>query len=232
MQAGLGSFYSWSVFREPLSSLYGANITRVNVAFFLAIFLLQAAAFSLLPLLEPLSFAAFCALSFVALMICYGGGYGTMPALVSAYYGSGDVGTIYASIMSASGVAGFGAPLLLALTADATGSYGPALYRPQTTLVPRVIEEEAHHLRRGRGGQCTSRAGSRPASAAHWWRTCSPLRGWTVPSRSPWRMMGGTDLVRSTALDSPAARVFPRAGTVGVRGEVPEEVVAVGAGAH
>jgi hypothetical protein len=28
----------------------------------------------------------------------------------------------------ASGIAGFGAPLLLALTADATGSYGPALY--------------------------------------------------------------------------------------------------------
>jgi OFA family oxalate/formate antiporter-like MFS transporter len=36
MQAGLGSFYAWSVFREPLSSLYGANVTDVNVAFFLA----------------------------------------------------------------------------------------------------------------------------------------------------------------------------------------------------
>jgi OFA family oxalate/formate antiporter-like MFS transporter len=94
---------------------------------FLAMFLLQAASFSLLPLLGAGSFAAFCALSFVALT-CYGGGYGTMPALVNAYYGSGDVGTIYASIITASGVAGFGAPLLLALTADATGSYGPALY--------------------------------------------------------------------------------------------------------
>ena len=113
-----------------------------------------------------------------------------MPALVSAYYGSGDVGTIYASIMSASGVAGFGAPLLLALTADATGSYGPALYHPQTTLVPRVIEEVAHHLRRGRGGQCTSRVGSRPASATLMQATASrrsmrisaaaPLHAWRV----------------------------------------------------
>jgi OFA family oxalate/formate antiporter-like MFS transporter len=94
---------------------------------FVAIFLLQAAAFVLLPLLGTLSFAAFCALSFVALT-CYGGGYGTMPALVNAYYGSGDVGTIYASILFGSGIAGFGAPLLLALTADATGSYAPALY--------------------------------------------------------------------------------------------------------
>jgi OFA family oxalate/formate antiporter-like MFS transporter len=94
---------------------------------FLAMFLLQAAAFTLLPLLGAGSFAVFCALSFVALS-CYGGGYGTMPAFVNAYYGSGDVGTIYASIITASGLAGFGVPLLLALTADATGSYGPALY--------------------------------------------------------------------------------------------------------
>ena len=94
---------------------------------FLTMFLLQAAAFSLIPLLGAGSFAVFCALSFVALS-CYGGGFGVMPAFVNAYYGSGDVGTIYASIMFASGIAGFGAPLLLALTADATGSYGPALY--------------------------------------------------------------------------------------------------------
>jgi OFA family oxalate/formate antiporter-like MFS transporter len=45
MQAGLGSFYSWSVFRQPLSSLYGANITEVNVAFFLASFVFTIAAF-------------------------------------------------------------------------------------------------------------------------------------------------------------------------------------------
>jgi len=94
---------------------------------FLAMFLLQAVAFTLLPLLGAGSFAVFCALSFVALS-CYGGGYGTMPAFVNAYYGSGDVGTIYASIIIASGLAGFGVPLLLALSADATGSYGPALY--------------------------------------------------------------------------------------------------------
>src|SRR3712207_9286239 len=36
MQVGLGSYYAWSVFREPLSSLYGAGITSVNTAFFLA----------------------------------------------------------------------------------------------------------------------------------------------------------------------------------------------------
>jgi MFS transporter, OFA family, oxalate/formate antiporter len=96
-------------------------------AVFLAMFLLQAATFALLPMLGAGSFVVFCALCFVVLT-CYGGGFGTMPAFVNAYYGSRDVGTIYASIITASGVAGFGAPLLLALTADATGSYSPALY--------------------------------------------------------------------------------------------------------
>jgi OFA family oxalate/formate antiporter-like MFS transporter len=45
MQAGLGSFYAWSVFRVPLSSLYGANVTRVNVTFFIATLMVGIAAF-------------------------------------------------------------------------------------------------------------------------------------------------------------------------------------------
>src|SRR5215217_5698181 len=34
--AGLGSFNAWSVFRRPLSELYGANVTAVNTAFFVS----------------------------------------------------------------------------------------------------------------------------------------------------------------------------------------------------
>jgi MFS transporter, OFA family, oxalate/formate antiporter len=105
---------------------------------FLTFFLLQAAAFALLPLLGEGSFVVFCALAFVALS-CYGGGYGTMPALVNAYYGARDVGAIYASVMSASGLAGFGAPLLLALTADATGSYAPALYTTALLMLAGAV---------------------------------------------------------------------------------------------
>jgi OFA family oxalate/formate antiporter-like MFS transporter len=101
------------------------RIGQSNV--FLAMFLLQAVSFLLLPVLGAGSFVIFSVLSFVVLT-CYGGGYGTMPAFVNAYYGSGDVGTIYGSLITASGVAGFGAPLLLARSADTTGSYGPALY--------------------------------------------------------------------------------------------------------
>lgn len=94
---------------------------------FLAMFVSQAVAFLLMPLLGEGSFAAFCVLA-SAVTSCYGGGYATMSALTTAYYGSRDIGTIYGSIVLASAVAGFGAPLLLARSADVTGSYDLALY--------------------------------------------------------------------------------------------------------
>jgi MFS transporter, OFA family, oxalate/formate antiporter len=94
---------------------------------FLVMFLLQVAAFLLLPLLGAGRFTLFAIFASIVLT-CYGGGYGTMPALVDTYYGSKDVGSIYGGIITASGVAGFGAPLLLAWLADTTGSYSPALY--------------------------------------------------------------------------------------------------------
>jgi OFA family oxalate/formate antiporter-like MFS transporter len=90
-------------------------------------FLVQAASFLLMPLWGAGSFAVFCTLASVVTS-CYGGGYATMSALSAAYYGSQDIGAIYGGILTASAVAGFGAPLLLARSVDVTGSYHPALY--------------------------------------------------------------------------------------------------------
>jgi OFA family oxalate/formate antiporter-like MFS transporter len=94
---------------------------------FLTMFLLQATAFLLMPLLGAESFVVFCVLA-SAVTSCFGGGYATMSALSTAYYGLRDIGSIYGSIVLASGVAGFGAPVLLARSADLTGSYDLALY--------------------------------------------------------------------------------------------------------
>lgn len=94
---------------------------------FLAMFCLQAAAFLLMPTLAVGSLAIFCALCMVV-MSCYGGGYGTISALVASYYGSRSLGAVYAAVFSASAVASFGAPVLLARSADLLGSYHPALY--------------------------------------------------------------------------------------------------------
>jgi OFA family oxalate/formate antiporter-like MFS transporter len=96
-------------------------------AVFLIMFCLQAAAFSLMPTLAVGSLAVFCALCMVV-MSCYGGGYGTISTLVGAYYGARGLGAVYAGVFSASAVASFGAPVLLARSADLLGSYFPALY--------------------------------------------------------------------------------------------------------
>jgi OFA family oxalate/formate antiporter-like MFS transporter len=107
----------WPILSDKIG---GANV-------FLAMFLVQAAALLMMPVLGAGSFALFCVLA-SAVASCYGGGYATMSALSAAYYGPRDIGTIYGGILTASSVAGFGAPLLLARSADITGSYDLALY--------------------------------------------------------------------------------------------------------
>jgi MFS transporter, OFA family, oxalate/formate antiporter len=107
----------WPILSDKIG---GANV-------FLAMFLVQAAAFLSMPVLGAGSFALFCVLA-SAVASCYGGGYATMSALSAAYYGPRDIGTIYGGILTASSVAGFGAPLLLARSADVTDSYDLALY--------------------------------------------------------------------------------------------------------
>ena len=107
----------WPVLSDRLG---GANV-------FAVMFVAQAAALLLLPLLGTGSVAAFCVLASIV-MSCYGGGYATMTALSARYYGYRDAGAIYGSIITASAVAGFGGPLLLARSADASGSYDLALY--------------------------------------------------------------------------------------------------------
>ena len=94
---------------------------------FLAMFLVQAAALLMMPVLGAGSFALFCVLA-STVTSCYGGGYSTMSALTATYYGPQDIGAIYGGVLTASSVAGFGAPLLLARSADVTGSYDLALY--------------------------------------------------------------------------------------------------------
>jgi MFS transporter, OFA family, oxalate/formate antiporter len=107
----------WPILSDKIG---GANV-------FLAMFLVQAAALLMIPVFGAGSLVLFCVLA-SAVASCYGGGYATMSALTAAYYGPRDIGTIYGGILTASSVAGFGAPLLLARSADVTDSYDLALY--------------------------------------------------------------------------------------------------------
>ena len=107
-------------------------------AVFLVMFSLQAAAFLLMPTLAVGSLVIFCTLC-MAVMSCYGGGYGTISTLVGAYYGARGLGAVYASVFSAAAAASFGAPVLLARSADLLGSYYPALYATAGLMVAGAV---------------------------------------------------------------------------------------------
>jgi OFA family oxalate/formate antiporter-like MFS transporter len=92
---------------------------------FLAMYLLQAALFFLIPVLGPGSFVALAILSFI-IVSCYGGGFGTMPAFNADYFGSRNVGMIYGLMITAWGFGGVLGPQIISLMYDATQSYAGA----------------------------------------------------------------------------------------------------------
>jgi MFS transporter, OFA family, oxalate/formate antiporter len=97
-------------------------IGRRNV--FLIMFLLQAALFFLLSRVE--SFTMLSVICFVVLL-CYGGGFGTMPAFAADYFGAKDVGSIYGMMLTAWGMAGMFGPTIIAQVRQATGHYQGAM---------------------------------------------------------------------------------------------------------
>jgi OFA family oxalate/formate antiporter-like MFS transporter len=65
--------------------------------------------------------------AFVVLM-CYGGGFGTMPAFAADYFGPKNVGPIYGLMLTAWGFASAFGPLLIAHMRETSGSYRGALH--------------------------------------------------------------------------------------------------------
>jgi OFA family oxalate/formate antiporter-like MFS transporter len=92
---------------------------------FLAMFLLQAVLFYLMP--GVTSFSVFTMIAFV-ILLCYGGGFGTMPAFAADYFGARDVGSIYGLMLTAWGSGSVLGPLLIAHIRETTGHYSEALH--------------------------------------------------------------------------------------------------------
>jgi OFA family oxalate/formate antiporter-like MFS transporter len=93
-------------------------------AVFLAMFVLQAIIFAMLPAAHSLTL--FAGLT-VAVLLCYGGGFGTMPAFAADYFGAEHVGSIYGLMLTAWGVAGVAGPTLIATLRERSGGYDSAL---------------------------------------------------------------------------------------------------------
>lgn len=91
---------------------------------FLSMFVIQAILFFSMPRIQ--SFPAFTVVCFV-ILLCYGGGFGTMPAFAADYFGAENVGSIYGLMLTAWGFAGVFGPMLIATIRQSTGGYVQAL---------------------------------------------------------------------------------------------------------
>jgi len=91
---------------------------------FLTMFMVQVVAFLLLARVQ--SFGLLAVLSFV-ILLCYGGGFGTMPAFAADYFGARNVGSIYGLMLTAWGSAGLLGPTVIAAVRQSTGHYTVAL---------------------------------------------------------------------------------------------------------
>jgi len=106
-------FWAW------LSDLVTRKVT------FGLIFFVQVVLFWILP---DLSSATILTVVAFVILMCYGGGFGTMPASVADYFGARNVGPIYGLMLTAWGLASVFGPLMIAETYQTTGSYRSALH--------------------------------------------------------------------------------------------------------
>ncbi|HUE96817.1 MAG TPA: OFA family MFS transporter [Longimicrobiaceae bacterium] len=92
---------------------------------FSAIFAIQVACFMILP--SASSIALFFLLG-ALVYLCYGGGFGTMPATAADFFGPANAGAIYGAMIVGWSVGGVVGPLGIAALADATGSFTTPFY--------------------------------------------------------------------------------------------------------
>jgi len=64
---------------------------------------------------------------FAVVLLCYGGGFGTMPSFVADAFGTRWLGANYGLVLTAWGAAGIAGPIFAAAVKDRTGSFAGAL---------------------------------------------------------------------------------------------------------
>lgn len=117
-------FWAWA------SDTLGRKMT------FAAMFFLQILLFWFLPSFHAV--VAITIVSFVILM-CYGGGFGTMPAFAADYFGPKNVGPIYGLMLTAWGFASAFGPLLIAHLRQASGTYVGGLHVISVVMTISVL---------------------------------------------------------------------------------------------
>ncbi|GAC1363991.1 MAG: OFA family MFS transporter [Ktedonobacteraceae bacterium] len=106
---------------------------------FLALFVIQIFAFALMPFIGNFALL-FIPASIIGL--CYGGGFGTMPAFAADFFGPKNAGTIYGVMLTAWSAGGIVGPLLIASMDYKTALYiiaGLMLVSCALPLIARVL---------------------------------------------------------------------------------------------
>jgi len=122
---GLGRFF-WGA----VSDRIGRNLAYV------LIYVIQALLFFGLGYVHTLPAVA---ALFAVVLLCYGGGFGTMPSFTADYFGTKFMGMIYGWILLAWGLAGVAGPIFAARVKDLTGSFGRALPYVAVMLVAAAV---------------------------------------------------------------------------------------------
>ena len=92
---------------------------------FVAMFAIQVGCFALLP---SAGSAAFFSVLAALVYLCYGGGFGTMPAAAADFFGPKNAGAIYGAMIVAWSAGGVLGPLAIAALVDATGGFTTSFY--------------------------------------------------------------------------------------------------------
>jgi OFA family oxalate/formate antiporter-like MFS transporter len=71
--------------------------------------------------------------------MCYGGGFGTLPAFAADYFGTANVGSIYGLMLTAWGFASAFGPLLIAHMRQASGTYVGGLHVIAAIMAVSII---------------------------------------------------------------------------------------------
>lgn len=122
-------FWAWA------SDLVTRRIT------FLIMFAIQVVLFWIFPDLH--SAIVIGTVTFIILM-CYGGGFGTMPAFTADYFGPRNVGPIYGLMLTAWSFASVFGPMLIAHVRESTGLYrgalrGIAIVLAVSAILPLIV---------------------------------------------------------------------------------------------
>jgi OFA family oxalate/formate antiporter-like MFS transporter len=103
---------------------------------FVVMYLCQAGLFLLMPYINQASMLT--VVTFIILM-CYGGGFGTMPAFAADYFGSKNIGPIYGLMLTAWGSASAFGPLLIAHLRQSGSSFAYGLHVIAAIMLVSIV---------------------------------------------------------------------------------------------